>query len=854
MLQVNEQNFLKIVDDAFNNLNQTVRETNQRAIEEFMVKQSDNFVELCAREFQNISVNTHLRVVVSTVLKGGIAPNEDSGKATIWTHLSPNTKEIAKNTGLMLLIDPNDVIKKAAASLVSKVFAMDWLYDKTWTDLIGNITMNLNYDNPEIKKAAMMTLGYICEDLNQFKITNLPDEQVEFLLGGICKGLENYNELTNTSVSALSNSINFLASRLQKENVSDYIFNLLISVLINAKKAQNLEIIINLLNLLSELCRLIYTRIDKYSQVIIDEVTECFKLDILIQVTEFFNSLLACEQVHRKGIFDTRWTNIIKEALDVLLMLDPEDDEESGLSKHQSILLLLTSINSLMVNQSLTNLMGFVAFYIEQNDEKSKIAALIAFESLIETAQPEQIDSQVNNGFFGLLNLLTTGSMNLKKHSARVLSKIAKEQTEVFLQDHNFLKAHELFKKILADHSNSEDSVSIKKLICVSYENLAENITKYPKTKVETFKGFSDDIMTSLITSIDHKSDITYMDMVFSASFPFVKNVFESKQLNDYFIKFFDYLNSSIDNFPLSIKKQAVELVFIDLSVIMARLQSEKKKLNAVSKEQLINVYTYVVGMFEKFKEILSEGLLFLANLICIDVETFTPVIDSFLQSYISPALQDSSNAELFKSGIESIGLLAKNVKGSLDNYVKEILPYLLRNLGEVNLRKDLRLPLFFTISDFCLHYPQLAIIELPNIVTTLELALEAVLHFQKSDDNESQEYSDALKEVVLDCYLCIIHGIYYDTDAADGVLENAFKNLISFIKMTAASELNPTIDYLRSCLGCLVDIFCKHNNYSLVDRELVQHIYGLLSKVSHIPGISEILSYTEEKYFAIHN
>jgi len=851
MIQVNEQNFIKIVDDSFNNINQNTREINQRALEEFMLTQSDNFVEICGREFQNGNNHVNLRITVSTLLKGGIAPNENSGKVSIWSNLSSRARDIAKDAGLMLLVDQNDSVKKAAASLVSKVFAMDWLTHKTWGDLIGNIAMNLKNDNPEIKKAAMMTLGYICEDLNQYRITDLPDEQVEFLLGGICMGLENYNELTNTSISALANSINFLASRLQKENISDYIFNLLLSVLINAKKAQHLETIMNLLNLLGELCRLIYNNIDKYYQVIFDQVLECYKLDVVIQVNEFFNSLAICEQTNRKGVFDNNWTNIFKEALDVLLALDPEDDEDSGLSRHQSILLLLTSINSLVVNQSVNNLMEFVAFYIEQNDEKSKIAALIAFESLIETTENEIIYKRANDGFFNFLNLLNSGSINIKKHLARLLSKIAKEQTEVFLLDHNFVKAHELFKKFLQDRSDNEDVIVIKKLICASYENLADNFTKYPKSKTETFKSFTDDIMTGLIDSITPNSDINYMDVVFSSTFPFVKNVFDAKQLNDYFIKFFDYLNILVEKFSGSIKKQAVELVFIDLSVIMARLISENKRLNAVTTENLMKVYNYVVGLFENFKEILSEGLLFLANLICIDVEVFKDVIDSFVQNFIITALKDSTNAELFKSGVESIGLLSKNVKNDLAPYIKNILPYLLENLKGTTLRKDLRLPLFFAISDFCLHYPQVAIELLPDIIITLELALEAVIHFQKSDDPESQEYGDALKEVIIDCYLCIIHGIYYDTNVADSILENAFRKLVTFIKLTVSPDLNPTIDYLRSCLGCLVDIFCKHNNYSLVEKELVQNIFVLLSKLNHVPGIAEILSYTEEKYFA---
>ena len=851
MLQVTQENFMQIVDEAFNSHDQSTRELNHRALEKFMGKEGDAFVELCAKEFQNVEQTVNLRLTVSTLFKGGIAPNEDSGISSIWPNLSSEAKSMAKKVGLLLLVDVNDLIKKAAASLVSKVFAMDWLTDKTWTDLISNITMNLKTDNPEIKKAAMMTLGYICEDLNQFKITDLPDEQVEFLLGGICMGLETYDELTNTSISALANAVNFLAARLQKENVSDYIFNLLVNILVNAKKGHHLDTIINVLNLLGELCRLIYYNIDKYYQVIINQVLECYKLDVVIQVNEFFCTLVSCEQSKEKGVFDDNWSLIVKEALDVLLALDPEEDDEAGLSKHQSILLLLTSVNSLVVNKSFSNIMEFIAYYIEQPDDKSKIAALIAFESLIETAPSEDIYSHIDSGFDGFLGFLTNSSMNLKIHSARVLSKIARDQTEVFLQPHNFAKAHELFSKLMVDSSDLNEIVSIKKWVCNSYEQLADNYPKYPEAKTEPLRAATDEIVKVLVASIQAHNEITYMDIVFSSIFTYIKNVFNTKQLNGSLATFFAYLSDVRNNYPGQNKKQALELIFVNLSIIVARLHSEKRQLDNFTSNDLLEMYDYVVDIFDKFNEILSEGLLFLANLICVQVETFRPLVDSFMKIYIVAALRDANNTELFKSGVDSISILTKNVNQDLAGFIKDILPYLVENLENPLLKKELRIPIFFAIADCCLYYHQIAVDQIARIISVLELGLEAVLHLQQSDDPELLDYGDALKEVLLDCYLCIIHGVYYNIDHVERLLESRFRNLIDFIKLTSASELNPTIEYLRSCLGCLIDIFSKNLNYSLVERELVQNIYDVLKRFDNITAVEETLRYTEEKYFA---
>lgn len=843
MTQVTPENFLKTVDDAFNNHVQASRDANQQALELFMQNNSDAFVEICGHEFQKADNNVQMRVIVSTLLKNSIAPNSESERPSIWSRINEKSKQTAKTTGLMLLVDSSDIVKKAAASLISKIFAVDWLTDKSWGDLIAVISGNLRNDNKEVRKAAMLTLGYICEDLNQYGIRDLPSDQVEFLLGGICEGLATYDDLTNTALMALSNSTNFLADRLQTESITDYIFNLLFGVLVEAKKVSNVEIIINTLNLLGEICKLVYTNIKKYEQLLIDQVLECYNFDVLIQVNEFFSTLAACEQIDRKGVFDSNWNKIVDQAFKVLLSLDANEDEDSGLSKHQSVLLLFTSINSIVASQSLDYMVKIFVYYIEQEDEKSKIAALIVFESAIESSA-DIIYSQIDNAFFLLLNFVTMGSPKIKMHSVRVLSKIAKESTSVFLTDHNFLKAHDTFKTVLAAPAVDEDLVIVKKLICACYENLADNYPKLPKTKVETFKSYSNDIIVTMMSSVNQNSDVTYLDTVFSSLFFFLGNVIDAKQLDDYFLSFFNHLNVVCTSFHGNSKIQAITHILIDLSVIMGRYQTANRSFSDVTSERLIGAYDYVIALISTCPEISSEGIIVLANLICLQPELFKAHIDNFVQIYAVTALKDANNFELFKAGVESIGMLAKYVGPALSAYISEILSFLLRNLCSNTLKQDLRVFCFLTISDICLHYPQIAIEQLQDVVSTLEMAFDAVLVLQRSNDPEYVEYADSLKETVLDCYLCIIHGIYYETKVADGILENAFKKLTDFIRSTVASELNPKIDYLKNCLNLMVDIYGRNKNFDVVDRNLVQGVYEILDKVRHVTGIDETLSY----------
>ena len=71
----------------------------------------------------------------------------------------------------------NNCVKKASADLIATMFAID-IRDNQWPDLLGNLSKNTQHENLEIKKAAIMTLGEICDKLNSMDI-KLPTNDAE---------------------------------------------------------------------------------------------------------------------------------------------------------------------------------------------------------------------------------------------------------------------------------------------------------------------------------------------------------------------------------------------------------------------------------------------------------------------------------------------------------------------------------------------------------------------------------------------------------------------------------------------------------------------------------------------------
>lgn len=95
-----------------------------------------------------------------------------------------------KNQLLKCLITKDKNIKRITANAVAAL-AIHEFQNKQWLDLIPNLANNLTHTDVEVKKAAIMTLGFLCETLKDKRLENfLEAKQIEEVLKGILLGLK----------------------------------------------------------------------------------------------------------------------------------------------------------------------------------------------------------------------------------------------------------------------------------------------------------------------------------------------------------------------------------------------------------------------------------------------------------------------------------------------------------------------------------------------------------------------------------------------------------------------------------------------------------------------------------------
>ena len=92
----------------------------------------------------------------------------------LWVNFDKDFKEELKKVTLAPLVSDHRVIRRFAASVsfgsklakqVVSAIATIELPRGEWLELIGNLSVNANSEDPKIKTSALETLGYICEEL-----------------------------------------------------------------------------------------------------------------------------------------------------------------------------------------------------------------------------------------------------------------------------------------------------------------------------------------------------------------------------------------------------------------------------------------------------------------------------------------------------------------------------------------------------------------------------------------------------------------------------------------------------------------------------------------------------------------
>lgn len=82
----------------------------------------------------------------------------------MWFDLEESKRNQIKQALMITLVTKVIIARRAAATAIAAIFALETPL-KLWPQLIPILINNLSHVDTEVKKAALMTLGFICGEI-----------------------------------------------------------------------------------------------------------------------------------------------------------------------------------------------------------------------------------------------------------------------------------------------------------------------------------------------------------------------------------------------------------------------------------------------------------------------------------------------------------------------------------------------------------------------------------------------------------------------------------------------------------------------------------------------------------------
>ncbi len=158
-----------------------------------------------------------------------------SSSSQIWDKLNDQQKNQIKDMLLQTLVTPDLMARRATADVIASICGIE-LPRKQWGNIIHILVAQTNNQNEDIKKAAVMTLGFICENLKE-KSASLDDEMVKQMMTGILVSMraeQGNDEIRYMGVKALQDSLQFMSNHLESHDIRVYMMQQLVFCLKSA--------------------------------------------------------------------------------------------------------------------------------------------------------------------------------------------------------------------------------------------------------------------------------------------------------------------------------------------------------------------------------------------------------------------------------------------------------------------------------------------------------------------------------------------------------------------------------------------------------------------------------------------
>ncbi|KAJ3308780.1 karyopherin beta [Boothiomyces sp. JEL0838] len=422
------------------------REGAQQQLENYSKENFPQFMGMLCQELGNEGIHQSIRQSAGLMMKNAIEAKNFERQRELserWMGVDQNTRNQIKTMILHSLGSTDATVGTVAGQIVAAIANIE-LNLGQWGELIGLLLERVQNATTSLsKKSALQCLGFICEVVQSDILTSQSNAILTAVADGAAKKETNPPEVRFTALQALANSLTFIRENFNREEERNYVMQIVCEA---TQTPDSADVQVMGFECLVKIIAMYYDFMTVYMQKALYGLTLVGMRHnnerVVLQAIEFWSTIceIECDRNYAIQDGDTSMPcyhfamGAAPETIPVLLhiMTTQEEDEDGDeWTPSMAAATCLQLFASVCGSNIIQYVLPFIKQHIVHENWRYRDTACMAFGSIIDGPEPQEMSQLVTEALPILLQLVSDQSPVVKDSAAWTLGRICENLLEV---------------------------------------------------------------------------------------------------------------------------------------------------------------------------------------------------------------------------------------------------------------------------------------------------------------------------------------------------------------------------------------------------------------------------------------
>nr|XP_029491539.1 importin subunit beta-1-like isoform X4 [Oncorhynchus nerka] len=780
-----------------------------------------------------------------------------------WLAIDANARMEIKNFVLQTL--GTETYRPSSASQCVAGIACAEIPVTQWPELIPQLVANVTdpSSTEHMKESTLEAIGYICQDIDPEQLQDNANQILTAIIQGMRKE-EPSNNVKLAATNALLNSLEFTKANFDKETERHFIMQ----VVCEATQCPDTRVSIVRVAALQNLVKIMslyYQYMETYMGPALFAITiEAMKSDIdevALQGIEFWSNV--CDEEMDLAIEATEASEqgqppehtskfYAKGALQYLVPIltqtltkqdENNDDDDWNPCKAAGVCLMLLA--TCCEDDVVPHVLPFIKEHIKHPDWRYRDAAVMAFGSILEGPELNQLKPLVIQAMPMLIELMKDPSVVVRDTTAWTVGRICELLPEAAINEVYLAP----LLQCLIEGLGAEPRVASN--VCWAFSSLAEAAYEGTDAAEEQEEPATYCLSSSFELIVQKLLETTdrpdgHQNNLRSAAYEALMEIVKNSAKDCYpavqktTLVIMERLQQVLQ-MESHIQSTSDRIQFNDLqSLLCATLQNVLRKVQHQDALQISDVV--MASLLRMFQNTAGSGgvqedaLMAVSTLVEVLGADFQKYMDAF-KPFLGIGLKNYAEYQVCLAAVGLVCDLCRALMSNILPYCDEIMQLLLENLGNENVHRSVKPQILSVFGDIALAIGGEFKKYLEIVLDTLQQASQAQVD---KTDYDMVDYLNELREGCLEAYTGIIQGLKGDKENVHPdvmLVQPRVEFILSFIHHIAEDEdhSNGVVANAAGLIGDLCTVFGKDVLKLVEMRPLINDLLteGRRSKVT---------------------